>query len=298
MQVFHNILVGVDLAHGDNIVPPFQQAVRYALWLARETSAALTFLSVLHGRGSAAMTEAGKVLAALVRQAETGGVRAQARTVEGAATVEIIQQVRRDHHDLVLIGPPSAKGLRYTLFGSTATHLLYESPCPVWIARAEANPTLRNLLVASDLTSVSQDALCAGLQLARSVKAKAHILHVVDYPLDHHWATGNLDPATAKYHREVRATAEKALREQIRQTVDEDGVDIQIHVIGKAGVLEVDILDFLATHQIDLLLLGGHPHKGLEAALIGNTAERLLPELPCSVLVVKPGAGCRPMGLN
>jgi nucleotide-binding universal stress UspA family protein len=48
------------------------------------------------------------------------------------------------------------------------------------------------------------------------------------------------------------------------------------------------ILKFIDDHQIDLLLMGTVARGGLEGASIGNTSERLVTQVPCSMLVVKP----------
>jgi universal stress protein E len=45
---------------------------------------------------------------------------------------------------------------------------------------------------------------------------------------------------------------------------------------------------FLLEHPIDLVAMGTIGRKGLMGVMIGNTAERILPELSCSLLAVKP----------
>ena len=47
------------------------------------------------------------------------------------------------------------------------------------------------------------------------------------------------------------------------------------------------IVDFLNERAADLVVLGTRGRSGLRALLLGTTAERLVHEAPCSVLVVK-----------
>ncbi|MDO4434794.1 MAG: universal stress protein [Cardiobacteriaceae bacterium] len=48
------------------------------------------------------------------------------------------------------------------------------------------------------------------------------------------------------------------------------------------------ILDYVETHQPDLLVIGRHTRTGL-ASLLGATADDILPSVGCDVLVVKLG---------
>lgn len=54
------------------------------------------------------------------------------------------------------------------------------------------------------------------------------------------------------------------------------------------GYPEETIAEFVEQHQIDLLVMGAVSRSGLDNALLGHTAERLLDDVPCDVLVVKP----------
>ncbi len=61
---------------------------------------------------------------------------------------------------------------------------------------------------------------------------------------------------------------------------------VQVHVVD--GRADVVILDAIKEYEIDLLVMGMLARSGISGVLIGNTAERLLPEINCSVLAVKP----------
>jgi universal stress protein E len=294
MHVFRNILVGIDppAAHGgpapSGLRPSCREAVRTALWLAKQVSAELTFFSVLSGAG-AAKAAATKVLSDLAEQARGNGIPAQTRLAEGAASDEIIAQVRRDGHDLAVVGGPAATGLGYTLFGSTATKLVRHCPCPVWVALPGTSPAPHNLLIASDLTPASDHAIRLGVRLAGQLGGEARVLHVVDYPLDHHWSGGDADELTRDYHWQVREAALGPLRAQVqRVTGPDDRANIHLHVVGRTGVPDFDILHFLRDHRIELLVLGRTAREGLLDVLFGSTAERLLPEIACPLLVVEP----------
>ncbi len=294
MHVFRNILVGIDPPAPDGgpapsgLRPSCREAVRTALWLAKQVSAELTFFSALPG-GGAIKAATDKVLADLAEQAGGNGIPARTGLAEGTASDEIMARVRRDGHDLAVVGGPAAKGLGYTLFGSTATKLVRHCPCPVWVALPGTTPAPRNLLVASDLTPASDHAIRLGVRLAAELGGEARVLHVVDYPLDHHWSSGEADALTRDYHWQVREAALGPLRAQVQRAAGpDDRGNIHLHVVGRTGVPDFDILQFLRDRKIDLLVLGRAAREGPLEVLFGNTAERLLPEIACPLLVVEP----------
>lgn len=45
---------------------------------------------------------------------------------------------------------------------------------------------------------------------------------------------------------------------------------------------------FVEQNNINLLVMGAISRSRLDRALIGHTAERLLDECPCDILVIKP----------
>jgi nucleotide-binding universal stress UspA family protein len=61
------------------------------------------------------------------------------------------------------------------------------------------------------------------------------------------------------------------------------------------GAPEDVIPEFIVSHNIDLTVIGTVGRSGIAGLLIGNTAERILRKLPCSVLAVKPDGFVSPV---
>ncbi len=318
MQPFRNILVGVDLAQYDPTSlqpsPVARAVVQQALWLAAKMNARLTYFAALNltteslpyleesdrqHLTQSAQQAANKILSDLVRQAEAHGIAAASELALGGSWLELIRQVLRDKHDLLLVGTRDRKGLGRMLFGSTAIKLVRRCPCPVWVAKPEGIPTPLNILVASDLSPAAEDALCLAANLAQVTPAKIHLLHVVDFPLDHIWSTGLPDVKEEIYRHDLRHKAELALQAQ----VDHAGAcglspAVQVHLIDDMGGLpDEGILNYIQAQKIDLLVMGTIGRSGIPGVMIGNTAERLLPDLTCSLLAVKPAGFVSPVHL-
>jgi universal stress protein E len=309
MSCFQNILVGIDLTQCTRLaldaLPPITQDVfRRSVWLAQKTAGRLTFLSALNLADEALLMleekhrlvavrrieeEARQVLAGLVQKAQEDGVPAASVFTHGRGWLELIRQVLRGNHDLVLAGTRNLPGTRRMLFGSTAMKLIRHCPCPVWVRRPGPPDRPLNVLVASDLRPASEEALRLAVCLGEALDATLHVLHVLEYPLYHLWLTGLPDEVGSEYHRQAHARAQQVLREQLERTTYQAlSRPVQVHLADRPGRPDEAILTCIQEHAIDLLIMGTVGRGGLPGALIGNTAERVLPEVPCSLLAVKP----------
>jgi universal stress protein E len=230
------------------------------------------------------------VLGDLVKEAAASGVEATGKRAVGKGWLEIIHQVLRGKHDLVVVGTRDLTGVRRMLFGNTAMKLLRRCPCPVLVAKIGTDVRPLNVLVATDLKPAGVEAmrLAVGLAAAQT-GVRLHVLHVVDYPLDRIWSSALPELHQMQYHHRIRAAAEKTLYDQLEETDYQSlGERVRVHVAEKVGTADIAIQNFIQLHNIHLLVMGTIGRAGLPGILIGNTAERLLPEVHCSVLAVKP----------
>jgi universal stress protein E len=317
MQRFRNTLVGVDLSSGDRLATtelgaPTREAIERATWLAEQTQAELTFFSAIEISAQAeellrkdanALSEtvesaASEVLAELVDNAAKRGVAARDKFVFGRDWFEIVRQVLRDRHDLVVIGTRDLSGPQRLLFGSTGMKLLRKCPCPVWITKPGPVPDVANVLVTSDLSDVSQEALQIVVSGGQLREMKIHLLHACDDQFDRRLRlSGMLDERVEQHRAATRAQAEEELHRQLAQTDYRTlTYGVQVHVVD--GPPDVAILNAITEYEVDLLVMGTIGRAGIPGMLIGNTAERLLPQVPCSLLAVKPHEFVSPVTLE
>jgi universal stress protein E len=218
--------------------------------------------------------------------------------VSGEGWVEIIREVERAGHDVVIVGTRNVGALQRFLFGSTAMRLLHNCPCPVWVTRPEPRPVPHNILITSDFSPVSEITVKLGLAVGELSGAKVNLLHAVDYPLDRLWSSGLLDTNTQIYHDRVKADAHEQLSEQLARVAGgQPSANVERHVVEGVSIADTAILDFIQHHHIDLLVMGTMARSGLPGVFIGNTAERLVTHVPCSMLAVKPADFKSPIGL-
>jgi universal stress protein E len=70
------------------------------------------------------------------------------------------------------------------------------------------------------------------------------------------------------------------------------------HIVLRQGAAQDLIPEFVVSEGIDVLVMGTVARGGISGMLIGNTAERVLRKLPCSVLTVKPDGFVSPVRLE
>jgi nucleotide-binding universal stress UspA family protein len=103
------------------------------------------------------------------------------------------------------------------------------------------------------------------------------------------------DDAFAAYVEDVRRRTAGDLRQLAQSFGDRLSAVQTIH---RRGEPEEVIPEFVVAQGIDLLVMGTVARAGIAGVLIGNTAERVLRKLPCSVLAVKPAGFVSPVRLD
>ncbi len=306
MTQVKNILVGIDLSQADRLVATDiseanRHAIDKALWLAEHTGAKLTYFSALDlsahtqhliqqdPRNFSDVDDAAlAVLREFVEQAKQRGVDADCRLAYGPAWHEIINEVLARTYDIVIVGTRNLSGVKRMLMGSTAMKLLRYCPCPVWVTKPDSETDTKSILVATDLSAVGEHAVEVAVAMAKAEEAELHIVHAVEYPLERPLRLSQALAEDIKQYREqVRAAAENTLHAQLEADHVAD-LSSPPHIHFSDDVPESAIFDVIQDHKIDLVVMGTVARGGLKRFLIGNTAERILPELPCSVLAVKP----------
>lgn len=299
MKSIKNILVGVDLSEGDRFVskeqpPPTAKAVEQAMWLASVTSARITFFHAIDvsaatrtlieassGGEETVLVEANKVLESLTAEATAKGIEASHGVRFGKSWEEIITQVLRDQHDFVIIGARHLTAARSVLVGSTGVKLLRLCPTPVWITQPQETQRIGSILVAHCLKEVGDEAMEFGCTLAKLSTAKLHVLHSLELP-DHDSMLP--ERIAAEKMTEYRSDAHGHIDSQLQRYVLSQSAES--HIVTRPPAQEV--LKYVAANNIDLLVMGTIARSGLSGVVFGNAAERMLPQMACSLLAIKP----------
>lgn len=204
----------------------------------------------------------------------------------GKPAREILDIARRHPSSLIVVGATGLGAWGQVFIGSTSRRLVHESPCPVMVVREELPWPPRQLLCAVDFSPPSLVALEWAAMLARAFDAPLIALHVVE-TVPRLW----LEVSGVMYEESFQAAEEREFgvrANQLREICAHpafDGVRLEPKVV--SGQPEQCILDAVAHAEVDLVCMGSVGRSGMEGIFVGNTAERLLRVLRCSMLTVK-----------
>jgi len=306
MKRFRNILAAVDLSSGDQLVcpqlsDPDREVVRQAVTLAAESGARLSFFTSLdvsadaqrqiaqqRGITGSFFDQAYQILKTLADEAALKNVKAEIVVGLGSGWERLIERVREFQHDLVIAGTRDRSPIVRLLFGSTAMKLLRYCPCAVWIAKPQHDDGRTVILAAHDLTDVGHRALELAASFATLSKGQLLIFHAFE-TMPHHGLAGS-DVEAAEMEFRYNA-AREALQESISRLDHCPAFELVI----RNGRPDFEMLLLVEQRAVDVVFMGTRSRKGLGALFIGNTAERLLPELNCSVLAIKPESHVCPL---
>ena len=237
----------------------------------------------------------------------------------GISFLEIIREVLRGSHDLVIKCPESPDWLD-RFFAGDDMQLLRQCPCPVWFVKPDVAGPYKRILAAVDVAqfhppedlarhrrlNVQVLEMAASLALAES--AELHVVHAWEAMTE---LASNL-AVSASIPKDRLASGIEQERLQHRQQLDR-----LLHDIGALNPAAQEALRYLAprTHlvkgsprqevpllarqlEVDCLVMGTVARTGIRGFFMGNTAETILEQIDCSVLAIKPEGFATPVTAN
>jgi len=312
MQRFKKILVHVNSTLAE------QRALDRAARLAKRNDADLTIMDVmeevplyasaimktllLEDKLEAVRQDRATRLDQLVVPIKESGVKVTTCLATGTPFLEIIRMVLHQQHDLVVKSIDTQDTLKQVFFGSTDMHLLRKCPVPLWLIKPTEPENYRRILVALDPGMENGVKLELGVMLlklstslAKSEGAELLIVHA--------WKAFAEEKLKSKMEpekfEEYVATWKQESMNRLWRFVSGFEPDISPECLqtihGEPGFV---IPKFAKEQSVDLVVMGTIGRTGIQGILIGNTAERILNQLECSVLTLKPKGFVSPLTVD
>ncbi len=230
--------------------------------------------------------------AAMAEPARHPGPAPTLRVEEGLASRVVPALVRETDADLVVVGARGQSLLRRLVVGSTASHLMRRSHCPVLVVKNPFQQPYRRVLLPMDFSPGSALALALARELAP--RADLVLLHAFDVPFEGMLQyAGVSQDIIHQYRIEAR---ERALR-QLREMAAEQGLAAGDYT---PLVEHGDAVALITGHQqrlgCDLVVMGKHGTHVTEELLLGSVTKRVLSEGDADVLVVVDKRGPQDAG--
>ena len=202
------------------------------------------------------------------------GYRARALSFTGALNDEMLQAIKQNDVDLIVLGTHGRKGLDRFLLGSDAEALFRHVHCPV-LSIGPAVPdlkgktwTLREVMCGTTLKPSSAEVVAYAHKLAAQHAAELVIVHVKSGSREEEADWVSFEEAFHFYAAQGMGKG-TWLRDRLATAAP-----------------GVTIVDLARQRGSDLIVLGARPASSLSTHLPPGTAAKVLLEAPCPVLTL------------
>jgi nucleotide-binding universal stress UspA family protein len=200
----------------------------------------------------------------------------------GDVDLEIRDAVNDWKADLVVMGTHGRRGFERWFLGSTTERLIRHCPVPLLVVGGEhipdaAPPEIRRILVTTDFSDGTAEALNYAFSIAQESEADIDLLHVID------------DQAFTDVTSDLREEVIENLRKKVDALVPEEAKAwCNTSTTVTTGSPYQEILKTAKKDNVDLLVMNIHGKGFIDRALVGTHAERVLRAADCPVLLIPP----------
>lgn len=285
--MFTRVLIPVD---GSD---PATRAAKFGLELAAAYDAVV---DVLHVQETHSLTgdehEAAEndrerdVLQAVTDLDVKGDPSVETHLAEGRAHSAISAHVDEYDVDLVVMGHRGRTGLAKRLLGSVTERVLRETVVPVLAVPGddtgpETGQSCENILLTTDGSDVSKQAVPYAADLAEQLEATLHLVTVVNVETE----AGLFDAGGVSEEMIERLEAEgRTALDQLVEELDTTAIDLQTSLL--KGEVHTEIETYASENDIDLLVMASEGETNLVGQQLGSTARRVLQTVDRPVLVI------------
>jgi nucleotide-binding universal stress UspA family protein len=208
------------------------------------------------------------------------GIIVSSRLRLGDVYDQIEREIKSLKPDLAVMGTHGRHGLKRWLLGSTTEKLVRHSPVPLLILSSERDrsliPHFRRIVLATDLSEGTTDALAFALLLVQKDESKITLLHVVD-------------DLAADVSGEYRGALLSGVQQQLEEFVPPRSRN-RCDIVTKVDVGRPDriIRWTLRSNKADLVVISIHGKSIMDRVLLRSTAEHVVRSARCPVLLIPP----------
>ena len=303
MLDIRHIVVGVELSDG-SMGEGSRLALEQARWIALVTGARVSVLHVIHddecwnheaqnfvAAADSSRDDQHAPVERAVEELRAAGVQAQVEFIRETPGLAIIQYVLRTGADLVIVGKRVARSHDERKLGSVSYNLVRDCPCVVSVVKPSGRTRPECVVAATDRSAVGERVVDVAAGLASAAGASLHVIHAIQLGMQTQMGGGE---AIEAFIRSERDDLRAEVGEQL-QGADYRG-EWEIHAGQNSPARAV--LEAEKRLAPDVVVLGTISRAGIPGLLVGNTAERLLGILDCSLVVVKPDDFVCPVTLD
>jgi len=177
---------------------------------------------------------------------------------------------------LTVTGVAQFNSPRDYLLGTAVDYLVRQSSTPVLVVKRRALKPYERLLVATDFSECSVEAVrAAGAMFPEAALRLVHSFHAAYEAFLERESTIDF----------IQGECEQSMKLLLEGLPDE--VRCRVEGLNDEGLLGTVIAEEITNWRADMLVVGSHGRSGLAHATIGDTAADLLKTASCDVLLVR-----------
>ncbi|WP_028108577.1 universal stress protein [Ferrimonas futtsuensis] len=221
-------------------------------------------------------------------------LRVHIEVLSGKPFIEIIKYASSINASVIGLDASRSHKASTCQYGSTTRHLMRKSDVPVWVARPCLCQGVRRIAAAVDVVSsdlevvhLNERIISKAKELAEHYDAELRICHA--WKLD---AEGYLRSWARYNDTEIAKVAqEEEYQRRLRLEALTERLGLSLNKVSLAlpeGDAQSQIPSLVEREKVELLVMGTLCRSNLSGFIMGNTAERMLDNVRCSVLTIKP----------
>jgi nucleotide-binding universal stress UspA family protein len=197
--------------------------------------------------------------------------------------------------DLIVAGSQGRRGLSRLVVGSFAESLLMISKVPVLIVgpHAHALTDTQHILFPTDLGKASLASFLSLVDLAKDLRAKITLLHVIPNPIEPviqsgvYLLGGGWVPVPMYLEKEIERHTKRA--EEFAEKARKKGIEVSVKVDSTAKSVTQSVFDTAEAERTDWIAMAAESGP-VSSALLGSIARQVVRNAPCPVWVLRSRA--------
>ncbi len=235
------------------------------------------------------MTSAEEAVNKVEMPASAEGLEIGRFVLAGSPAPEIVEHAKRQKADVIIIGTHGHGAVARFFLGSVADKVIHASECPVLVTKmskgdikhpVKKDKPFNKILFPTDFSKTANAALARAVAIAEDFDAELFVLHVVDDSL----ISTHVESERNIILKELRKHALEEMKSQLPDHLVENFETVAAVIKGDPAK---ETAAYAESHHCDLIVIGSHGRTGMNRALLGSVADKVIRLAHCPVLIEK-----------